>query len=341
MNRNILVTGAAGFIGASVIKKLILNGDNVLGIDNLNSYYQVSLKKYRLKEINELSKNKNCWHFYKASLENYEVLEELFNKHKPKVVINLAAQAGVRYSLIDPKSYIQSNLVGFGNIIELSKKFCIENFIYASSSSVYGGNAKLPFEENDPVNHPVSLYAATKKSNELIAHSYSHIYRLPSTCLRFFTVYGPLGRPDMAPMIFAKSILNSEPIQIYNFGKMSRDFTYIEDISEGIFRCSLKPAIENPIFNREKPEPSTSNAPHMVFNIGNNKPVELLYFIELLENCLEKKAIKIFKPMQPGDVEKTFADTKRLEKWINFSPSTTIEEGVETFSKWYKKFYNY
>ena len=341
MKRNVLITGAAGFIGAATVKKFLSNGDNVVGIDNINDYYDVSLKKYRLKKIEEFSLNESSWNFHKISLEDSQSLLEVFKKYKPKIVINLAAQAGVRYSLIDPMSYIKSNLVGFGNIMDLVKSFSIENFIYASSSSVYGGNTKLPFDERDPVNHPLSLYAATKKSNELIAHSYSHIYNIPSTCLRFFTVYGPLGRPDMAPMIFAKSILNSEPIKIFNFGKMTRDFTYIDDVSESIFRCSLKKPKPNKNFNSQSPDPATSSAPHIILNIGSNKPIDLLYFLEILEKYLGKKAIKNFQPIQPGDVKNTFAEISKLSDWIDFSPNTPFETGIRNFANWYKNYYGY
>ena len=341
MKRNVLVTGAAGFIGAATVKKLLLNGDNVIGIDNINDYYDTSLKKYRIKELEEFSLNKGFWNFCKIKLEDNESLKDIFKEYKPNIVINLAAQAGVRYSLIDPKSYINSNLVGFGNIINLVKNFSVENFIYASSSSVYGGNTKLPFNETDSVNHPISLYAATKRSNELVAHSYSHIYKIPCTCLRFFTVYGPLGRPDMAPMIFAKSILDSKPIQIFNYGKMTRDFTYIDDVAESIFRCSFKTAKSNQLFNSDKPDPSISSAPHIVLNVGSNKPIELLDFIEILEKNLGKKAIKDFQPIQLGDVQNTFAEISKLEKWINFTPKTSFEEGVYNFAKWYKNYYGY
>ena len=341
MKRIVLVTGAAGFIGSATVKKLLLNGDEVIGIDNISNYYEVSLKKYRLKDLEDFSLDKGNWHFYKISIEDYKSLLKVFQKHKPTIVINLAAQAGVRYSLIDPQSYIQTNLVGFGNIIDLVKSFSIENFIYASSSSVYGGNKKLPYKETDNVNHPISLYAATKKSNELIAHSYSYIYNIPSTCLRFFTVYGPLGRPDMAPMIFAKSILNSKPIKIFNFGEMSRDFTYIDDIAESIFRCSFKKASSNESFNSNEPDPSTSIAPHIILNIGSKNPIKILDFIEILEKNLGKKAIKEFEPIQPGDVENTFAETSKLSNWINFTPSTSIEKGVNNFAKWYKDYYGY
>ena len=339
MKRIVLITGAAGFIGASLAKKLILNGDKVIGIDNLSTYYDVLLKKQRLKQIDDVSSKDSNWYFYEYSLEDYESLFKVFEKHKPEIVINLAAQAGVRYSLIDPNSYIQSNLVGFGNILELVKSFSVQNFIYASSSSVYGGNTKLPYKECDPVNHPISLYAATKRSNEIIAHSYSHIYGIAATGLRFFTVYGPLGRPDMAPMIFAKSILNSEPIKVFNYGKMSRDFTYIDDVVESIFRCTFKKAISNKFFDSNNPDPATSKAPHIILNIGNSESVELLRFIEILEENLGKKAIKEFHPIQEGDVLNTFADNSSLQNWINFSPTISIEVGLRKFAKWYKDYY--
>ena len=341
MARKVLVTGAAGFIGAALIKKLIINGDNVIGIDNLCPYYDISLKKHRLEQIENLSSNKRNWFFYKISLEKFESLFEVFDKHKPEIVINLAAQAGVRYSLIDPNSYIQTNLVGFGNIIELVKSFSVQNFIYASSSSVYGGNTKLPYREIDSVNHPISLYAATKISNEVIAHAYSHIYNIPSTCLRFFTVYGPMGRPDMAPMIFAKSILNSKPIKIFNYGKMSRDFTYIDDVVESIFRCSFKKAELNNDFNSDKPNPSISKAPHIILNVASSESVKLIKFIEILESNLGKKAIKEFYPIQPGDVVNTFADSSSLQNWINFSPKIKLEKGLAEFAKWFKNYYSY
>tara|TARA_X000000950_G_scaffold110298_1_gene139019 strand:+ start:74 stop:1099 length:1026 start_codon:yes stop_codon:yes gene_type:complete len=341
MKRNVLVTGAAGFIGAAIAKRLILNGDIVVGIDNISPYYDISLKRKRLKEIEDLSLKNINWNFYKTSLEDYDSLYKVFDKHKPEIVINLAAQAGVRYSLKDPNSYIQTNLVGFGNIMELVKSFSVQNFIYASSSSVYGGNTKLPYSESDPVNHPVSLYAATKRSNEVIAHAYSHIYGIPSTCLRFFTVYGPLGRPDMAPMIFANSILNSEPIKVFNYGKMSRDFTYIDDVVDSIFKCSYKKASSNNSFDSNDPDPASSKAPHIILNIGNSTSVKLLKFIEILEVNLGKKAIKEFHPIQPGDVVNTFADSSNLKNWINFAPKITIEEGLSKFAKWYKDYYGY
>ena len=337
--RKIIVTGAAGFIGAAVAKKLLLNGDNVIGIDNINNYYDTSLKINRIKDISENFADKN-WIFFTKSIEDFDSLNQIFLKYKPDIVIHLAAQAGVRYSLEAPSTYIKSNLVGFANILELARNYAIQNFIYASSSSVYGGNKKVPFVESDNVNHPISLYASTKRSNELMAHSYSHLFDIPSTGLRFFTVYGPWGRPDMAPMIFAKSIIESNPIKIFNFGKMKRDFTYIDDICESIVRCTYKPATPNINFDSINPDPSTSNAPHRIFNIGNRNNIELLYFIELIEKFLDKKAIREFLPLQPGDVEVTYADTKKLEEWINFAPQTSIEEGVEKFIRWYLKYHD-
>tara|TARA_A100001388_G_C28770894_1_gene503740 strand:- start:2 stop:1036 length:1035 start_codon:yes stop_codon:yes gene_type:complete len=336
----VLITGAAGFIGSALAIKLIKEKISVIGIDNINSYYDKNLKNKRLENISEYSNNEEkLWKFYKVSLEDEKDIEKIFIKYKPKVVVNLAAQAGVRYSLENPKSYIQSNLVGFANILEACKKHKVENLIYASSSSVYGGNKQLPYKEVSSVNHPVSLYAATKKSNELMAHCYSYLYGIPITGLRFFTVYGPWGRPDMAPIIFAKAIINKEPINVFNFGKMKRDFTYIEDIVEGIYRCCYKPATPDKNFDYLNPNQSTSFAPHRVFNIGNNQSIELLKFIEILENELNSKAIKIMKPLQPGDVIATEADTQILQKWIKYSPETSIEVGVKKFAKWFLEFY--
>ena len=336
----ILVTGAAGFIGARLVHKLLESGEEVIGIDNLNDYYSIKLKFDRLTQIeNNLLNYKGSWKFEKISIEDLTALKNVFNKYSPKVVVNLAAQAGVRYSLENPFSYIQSNLVGFANILEESRRNNINNLIYASSSSVYGGNTSMPFREDQEVNHPVSLYASTKKSNELMAHSYSHLFQIPSTGLRFFTVYGPWGRPDMAPIKFAKLILSGKPISIYNNGNMQRDFTYIDDVIEAVFRCCYKPATSNNTFDTSFPDPPTSFAPHRIFNIGNSNPVRLMKFIELLEDSLGVKAIKDFKPMQPGDVVGTAADTKLLEKWINFLPKVSLEEGLKYFSEWFKKYY--
>ncbi|MBI96823.1 capsular biosynthesis protein CpsI [bacterium] len=334
--KNILVTGAAGFIGAALSKRFLVKGENVIGIDNLNSYYDPVLKKDRLQEIEKISNSSSGnWKFYKTSIEDEPSLEKVFQANSPDVVINLAAQAGVRYSITNPSSYTQSNLVGFSNLLEQCRKTSVENLIFASSSSVYGGNKKLPFNEYDSVNHPVSFYAATKKANELMAHSYSHLYQLPCTGLRFFTVYGPWGRPDMAPMIFANSIVNNKPINVFNFGKMKRDFTYIDDIVEGVYRCAYKPAYTNHNFDNLNPDQSSSFAPYRIFNIGNSQPIDLMKFIQVLEKSLKKKAKINLEPIQPGDVEATVANTDLLEDWINFRPKTLIEIGVEKFAEWY------
>ncbi len=338
MKRPVLVTGVAGFIGAALSLRLLERGERVVGVDNLNSYYDPQLKRARLARLEEAAPA-DAWRFEEIDLEDGEALMALFAAEQPRVVVNLAAQAGVRYSLENPAAYIQSNLVGFGHILEACRHHGVENLVYASSSSVYGGNLNLPFHEQQPVNHPVSLYAASKKANELMAHTYSHLYRLPATGLRFFTVYGPWGRPDMAPMLFAKAILAGDLIKVFNHGKMQRDFTYIDDIVEGVLRCCDKPATANPDFDPLHPDPATAAAPHRVFNIGNSQPTELLRFIEVMEQALGKEAIKDFQPMQPGDVVATAADTKALEDWIGFSPSTPIEDGVDRFARWYREFY--
>ena len=338
MSRCVVVSGAAGFIGAALVQRLLAQGDRVIGIDNLNDYYDPSLKRARLAQI-EAASLKASWTFYPIALEDGARIEELFKAEKPEVVVNLAAQAGVRYSLENPAAYIQANLVGFGHILEGCRHHGVQHLVYASSSSVYGGNRNLPFHEQQPVNHPVSLYAATKKANELMAHTYSHLYDLPATGLRFFTVYGPWGRPDMAPMLFAKAILAGEPIKVFNYGKMQRDFTYIDDIVEGLLRCCDKPATANLGFDPRNPDPATAAVPHRLFNIGNSQPIELMHFIELLENSLGREAVKDFHPMQPGDVMATAADTSALEAWVDFRPATPIAEGVECFSQWYRSFY--
>jgi UDP-glucuronate 4-epimerase len=338
MKRPVLVTGAAGFIGAALSLRLLERGERVVGIDNLNSYYDPQLKRARLARI-EKAAPADAWRFEQRALEDGEALMALFAAEQPRVVVNLAAQAGVRYSLENPAAYIQSNLVGFGHILEGCRHHGVENLVYASSSSVYGGNRNLPFHERQPVNHPVSLYAASKKANELMAHTYSHLYGLPATGLRFFTVYGPWGRPDMAPMLFAKAILAGDPIKVFNHGRMQRDFTDIDDIVEGVLRCCDKPATANPDFNPLEPDPATAAVPHRVFNIGNSQPTELLRFIAVMEEALGKEAIKDFQPMQPGDVVATAADTQALEQWVGFRPSTSIEEGVDRFARWYREFY--
>ncbi len=338
MQRTVLVTGAAGFIGAALSIRLLQRGDRVVGLDNLNDYYDPSLKQARLRQIEAMASS-GTWRFERLALEDEQALMALFAEERPQVVVNLAAQAGVRYSLENPAAYIQSNLVGFGNLLEGCRHSGTENLVYASSSSVYGGNRNLPFHERQPVNHPVSLYAASKKANELMAHTYSHLYGLPATGLRFFTVYGPWGRPDMAPMLFARAILAGKPIKVFNHGKMQRDFTYIDDIVEGVMRCCDKPATPNPDFDPLEPDPATAAAPHRVFNIGNSQPIELLGFIGVMEQALGRQALKDFQIMQPGDVVATAADTSALEQWVGFKPSTSIETGIEVFARWYRDYF--
>ncbi|MCG5059339.1 MAG: NAD-dependent epimerase [Limnoraphis sp. WC205] len=326
----ILVTGAAGFIGFHLSKRLLQRGDTVIGLDNLNSYYDVSLKKDRLEQIS----SSNNFTFYQLDLADREQIEKLFSEQKFEVVVNLAAQAGVRYSITNPHAYSDSNLTGFMNILEGCRHTNVGHLVFASSSSVYGANKKIPFAVEDNVDYPVSLYAATKKANELMAHSYSHLYNMPLTGLRFFTVYGPWGRPDMAVFLFTKAILAGEPIKVFNYGKMQRDFTYIDDLVEGIVRV-----IDN------VPQPNTeaesnSKAPYKIYNIGNNKPVELLRMIEVLENCIGKQAVKEMLPMQPGDVPITYANVDALIRDVGFSPDTPIEVGIERFVEWYRTYYN-
>ena len=336
----ILITGSAGFIGYHLAKSLMSESNFIIGLDNLNSYYDKKLKLDRLKELATHSKKEGCsWEFIKADLTDEKLIDSFFQKQKPEIVINLAAQAGVRYSLENPREYISSNIVGFCNILECCKKYPVNHLIYASSSSVYGGSKILPFNENSNNDHPVSLYAATKKSNELMAHTYSHLYKIPATGLRFFTVYGPWGRPDMAPMIFTKSILSGEPINIFNRGEMSRDFTYIEDIVNCIKRLINHPPQGNKFFDFKNPDSSSSWCPHQIFNLGNNKVVSLMDFIKILESEIGKKAIKNFDEMQKGDVKDTFAETTKIYNYIGYKPSTTIQEGIKKFINWYKKYY--
>jgi len=336
----VLVTGTAGFIGFHLCLRLIKEGFNVIGFDNVNDYYDKDLKEARLNELYIAKKKYNAdFKFIKGSLETFDLLEKIFIEYRPNCVINLAAQAGVRYSLENPFAYIESNIVGFEHLIELSKRNEVENFLYASSSSVYGGNLKLPFKEDDQTDHPVSLYAATKRSNELIAHTYSNLYNLPSTGLRFFTVYGPWGRPDMALFIFTKAIFEDKPINVFNNGEMMRDFTYINDVVESIRRLIDKPAIASKDFDQDSPKSSISWAPHRIFNIGNSKPTQLMKYISVIEKCLNKKARINFMPMQMGDVKATYADTSSLESWIQYKPNTPIEEGVKNFVDWYLDFY--
>ena len=341
----ILVTGAAGFIGFHLCSKLIKNGSKVIGFDNINNYYDQNLKKDRLKNLEKISLNsKGEFTFVKGDLANKEDLKNIFNNDyfdsKISLVINLAAQAGVRYSIENPSAYIDSNLVGFSNILELSKINNVDHFIYASSSSVYGGNKKLPFKEIDSVDHPVSLYAATKKSNELLAHTYSHLFQLPTTGLRFFTVYGPWGRPDMALFKFTKLILDKKPIRVFNHGKMIRDFTYIDDVIESIFLLLDKPPKSDGFFDYKNPKPNKSWAPYQIFNIGNSNPTKLTDYINSIEKHLGKKPKIIFEDLQPGDVEATFAETSSLEEFINFKPNTSIDEGIRNFVNWYVDYYN-
>ncbi len=337
----VLVTGAAGFIGFHLCLKLLKEGYVVLGIDNLNDYYDVSLKNARLEILRSQSSinHKSSFTFHKINIEDKEKLKEIFETYKPSKVVNLAAQAGVRYSLINPSSYYQSNLIGFGNIIQCCADYKVNHLLYASSSSVYGGNINLPLSEKDQVNHPVSLYAATKRANELIAHSYSHIHGLPSTGLRFFTVYGPWGRPDMALFLFTKAMLEGKKIDIYNGGEMVRDFTYIDDVVISIFKLLDKPPESNDEIDRNNLTAERSWAPHRIFNVGNSNPVKLLDFVQSLENLLCLKADLNFLPMQKGDVAKTQSDSKLLEEFIDFKPRTNINVGIKNFVDWYKEFY--
>ncbi|MFM1911560.1 MAG: hypothetical protein RJB18_951 [Pseudomonadota bacterium] len=325
----ILVTGAAGFIGHQTTLRLLARGDTVIGVDNLNDYYDVSLKEARLQDIAK-HPHANNFKFIKLDLADTSATEALFKAEQPERVIHLAAQAGVRYSLQNPHAYVQSNLVAFTNILEGCRHNKVAHLVYASSSSVYGGNTKLPFSEQDTVDHPVSLYAATKKANELMAHTYSHLYGVPTTGLRFFTVYGPWGRPDMSPFLFADAILSNKPIKVFNHGDMMRDFTYIDDIVEGVVRVADKPATPK----------ANSSVPYRVLNIGNNQPERLMDFIGILENAFGKVAQKEFLPMQDGDVKATYADTSALESWVGFKPYTPLKDGIAKFADWYKAYYN-
>ncbi|HJX31032.1 MAG TPA: NAD-dependent epimerase [Thermodesulfobacteriota bacterium] len=330
-----MVTGAAGFIGFHLCKRLLEGGDEVVGIDNLNDYYDVALKKARLAQL----ESKKNFRFIKLSLEEKEGVLSLFNSKEFDVVVNLAAQAGVRYSLINPYAYLDSNIYGFLNILEGCRHAKVKHLVFASSSSVYGLNTRMPFSVHQNVAHPISLYGATKKANELMAHSYSYLFGIPTTGFRFFTVYGPWGRPDMALFLFTKAMLENRPIDIYNFGNMERDFTYIDDIIEGLIRVMKRIPDPNPQWSGEKPDPATSVAPFKLYNIGNNNPVKLLNLIEVLEACLGKKAKKNFLPIQAGDVPATFADIENLIKDVDFKPSTPIEEGVKKFLDWYRGYY--
>ncbi|MGA8006631.1 MAG: NAD-dependent epimerase [Burkholderiales bacterium] len=333
----VLVTGCAGFIGMHCAERLLARGDEVIGVDNLSPYYPVELKRDRLRRLEE----KKGFRFSKLDLADAGALGKLFAKQEPQAVLHLAAQPGVRYSLENPGSYVQANLVGFANLLEAARAHPPRHLVYASSSSVYGGNARLPWSESDNVDHPVSLYAATKKSNELMAHVYSHLFGLPTTGLRFFTVYGPWGRPDMSPVLFARAIMDGQPIKVFNHGDMQRDFTYVDDVVEGTLRVLDDPAAPDPAFDASEPDPATSWAPWRVYNIGNHQPVGLLDYIAALERALGREAIRHLEPMQPGDVRSTFADTRRLDGAVGFSPSTPLEEGLARFAQWFRRYYGY
>jgi UDP-glucuronate 4-epimerase len=331
----VLVTGAAGFIGSALSLRLLARGDEVLGVDNLNDYYDVTLKQARLDRLTPHPNFK----FTKVSIEDRPALEKAFHAFRPQRVVNLAAQAGVRYSLENPYAYVEANLVGFINILEACRHGKVEHLVYASSSSVYGANRKLPFSVQDPVDHPVSLYAATKKANELMAHTYSHLYGLPTTGLRFFTVYGPWGRPDMALFLFTRKILAGEPIDVFNHGHHTRDFTYVDDIVEGVIRTLDRVPEPDPAYDPLQPNSATSSAPYRVYNIGNSHPVQLSHYIEVLEDCLGRKAEKNLLPLQPGDVPDTSAEVTELMDDTGYRPDTPVEEGVKRFVEWYRGYY--
>jgi UDP-glucuronate 4-epimerase len=331
----VLITGSAGFIGSALSLRLLERGDDVIGIDNLNDYYDVSLKQARLQRTLAYDGYTDV----RIDLEDREGIAEVFRKHQPHRVVNLAAQAGVRYSLENPHAYVDTNLVGFTNILEGCRHNNIEHLVYASSSSVYGANTSMPFSVHDNVDHPVSLYAASKKANELMAHTYSHLYQLPTTGLRFFTVYGPWGRPDMALFLFTKNILAGKPIDVFNYGNHRRDFTYIDDIVEGVVRVIDNVAAPNPDWSGDTPDSASSKGPYRLYNIGNNQPVELMHYIEVLEDCLGKKAEKNMLPLQPGDVPATYADVSDLVNDVGYKPDMSVEQGVANFVEWYRDFY--
>lgn len=331
----VLVTGTAGFIGSTLAKRLLARGDEVIGIDNLNDYYDVQIKKDRLAAL----LTQPGFTDIRANLEDKAAIDQVFRDHRPDRVVNLAAQAGVRYSLINPQAYIDANITGFLNILEGCRHFGTEHLVYASSSSVYGATTAMPFSVHNNVDHPVSLYAASKKSNELMAHTYSHLFNIPTTGLRFFTVYGPWGRPDMALFIFTRKILAGEPIDVFNYGHHRRDFTYIDDIVEGVIRTLDRVAPGSPQWDSTKPDPATSRSPYRLYNIGSNNPVELLRYIEVLEECLGKKAIKNLLPLQPGDVPDTYADVDALIEDVDYKPATPVETGIARFVEWYRDYY--
>jgi UDP-glucuronate 4-epimerase len=331
----VLVTGSAGFIGSALSLRLLERGDEVIGVDNLNDYYEVSLKQARL----DRNRSYDGYTDARVDLEDRAGIEQVFQEHEPQRVINLAAQAGVRYSLRNPRAYVDSNIVGFMNILEGCRHGGIEHLVYASSSSVYGANTNMPFTVHQNVDHPLSMYAATKKANELMAHTYSHLYGLPTTGLRFFTVYGPWGRPDMALFMFTRNILDGKPIDVFNYGRHKRDFTYIDDIVEGVVRTLDTVASPNSEWSGDHPDPGTSAAPYRLYNIGNNRPVDLGHYIEVLEKCLGREATKNFLPLQPGDVPDTYADIQDLEEMVGYRPSTDVENGIARFVDWYLQYY--
>lgn len=331
----ILITGTAGFIGSTLALKLLARGDEVIGIDNVNDYYDVNLKLARLERV----KAHDGFTEVRGNLEDRALMEETFKKHQPQRVVNLAAQAGVRYSLENPQAYIDANIIGFTNVLENCRHYNVEHLVYASSSSVYGNHTNMPFSVHESVDHPVSLYAATKKANELMAHTYSHLFNLPTTGLRFFTVYGPWGRPDMALFLFTKNILAGKPIDVFNYGKHKRDFTFIDDIVEGVIRTLDNVATPNTDWNSDAPDPATSPAPYRIYNIGNNQPVDLEHYISTLEGCLNRTAEKNLLPLQAGDVPDTYADVSDLVRDVNYKPDTTVEEGIGKFVDWYQEYY--
>jgi UDP-glucuronate 4-epimerase len=331
----VMVTGSAGFIGSALTLRLLERGDEVVGIDNLNAYYDVALKQARLARTQDHPGLTDL----RLDLEDRDGIARAFAEHRPERVVNLAAQAGVRYSIENPLAYIDTNLVGFGHILEGCRHHGVEHLVYASSSSVYGANTRMPFSVHDNVDHPLSLYAASKKANELMAHTYSHLYRLPTTGLRFFTVYGPWGRPDMALFLFTRAILAGEPIQVFNYGKHRRDFTYVDDIVEGVIRVLDRVPEPNPSWNGAEPDSASSSAPYRLYNVGNNQPVELMHYIETLERCLGKTAEKALLPLQPGDVPDTYADVSELVEELGYRPSTSVEDGISRFVDWYRGYY--
>ena len=331
----ILITGTAGFIGSTLALRLLERGDEVIGVDNVNDYYDVNLKLARLERV----KAHAGFTEVRGNLEDRALMEETFGKHQPQRVVNLAAQAGVRYSLENPQAYIDANIVGFTNVLENCRHTGVEHLVYASTSSVYGNHTNMPFSVHESVDHPVSLYAATKKANELMAHTYSHLFQLPTTGLRFFTVYGPWGRPDMALFLFTKNILAGKPIDVFNYGKHKRDFTFVEDIVEGVVRTLDNVATPNESWDSNKPDPATSSAPYRIYNIGNNKPIDLEHYISTLEGCLNKTAVKNLLPLQAGDVPDTYADVSDLMNDVNYKPDTSVEEGIGRFVEWYLDYY--